>query len=378
MTLTRRQIWIAATIATAALAAGGWRWWRGRPVRIQAVIVRPFAGEGSLAEPLRDEIEEDLARVGGLAIVNQPAAPPAATGVLEGRVERSAERIRIVAELSRQDGHHYWGRILDRPIADLPAAAEEIAAAVNPKARRKKPSKYKTAPAAYDAYLDGRYRFDHPDGDGLATAVARLEDATRLDASFAKAWAWLSIAKEYQADRGEVRPNLALPEARDAADRAAALDPDAAEAHLAVGIADLQYDWKWADARNEFDRAAQLSPGWAMARYWRERWDAAMGHGTEPRFHFANLPPIKSADDARKLLEDADDIRVETYISAAALALTANGIHDKENTLRWLDEAYDERCVQLPYILWDPSLPRDDPRFADLVKRMKLDEEPRP
>jgi len=246
-----------------------------------------------------------------------------------------------------------------------------MAAAVSTRARGKK-TRYKPAPAAYDAYLQGRYHFDHPDNGGLEAAIAHLEDATRLDSGFARAWAWLSIAKEYLADRGAVRPNLALPEARDAADRAAALDPDSAASHLALGIADLQYDWEWGGARAELDRAVQLSPGWALAAYWRERWDQAMGHGKEPQFQFANLPPVQGDADARRLLEDADDIRVETYISAAGLALVANRVHDTDSTFHWLDEAYDERCVQLPYIVWDPSLPRGDPRFADLMRRLKL------
>jgi TolB-like protein len=368
MTWMRRKVWIAGAALTLALGAGGW-WWSRRPARIQAILVKPFAGQATLAEPLRQEVLEDLARIPGLRIVSEPAAPPAVTGVLEAQVQRTADRIRIVAELSRADGHHYSTRTIDRPIADLPVVAEDVAAAVNGKARRKKAPQYKPALTAYDAYLDGRYRFGCGD---FANAISRLEDATELDPTFARAWAWLSIAKQYLTDSGSVRPNMALPEAREAADRAAALDPDAAESHLALGISNLQYDWEWNDAKTELDRALQLSPGWKVAADWRERWNEAMGHGPEPPFHFANVPDVKDDGEARKLLEDAEDIRVETYMSAAALALIANRIHDTDSTFRWLDQAYDERCVQLPYILWDPSLPRSDPRFADLMRRMKL------
>ena len=158
MTWTRRKVWIVGAALALALGASGW-WWSRRPAWIQAIVVKPFAGQATLAEPLRQEVLEDLARIPGLRIVNEPAAPPAVTGVLEAQVERSADRIRIVAELSRADGHHYWTRTLDRPIADLPVIAEDVASAVNGKARRKKAPKYKPALTAYDAYLDGRYRF---------------------------------------------------------------------------------------------------------------------------------------------------------------------------------------------------------------------------
>src|SRR5579883_2716047 len=195
MPLTRRKLWIAAVVVAVA-AAGGWWWWRTRPVNIQAIQVSAFSGDAALSEALRGEVIDDLARIPGLAIVDAPAAPPAVTGVLRATVERSPERIRVVVELTRADGHFYWTRKVDRPIADLPNVAEDVATNVNGKARRKKVSKYRPALAAYDAYLEGRYHFDHPENDGLAKAIARLEDATRLDASFAEAWAWLSIAKE--------------------------------------------------------------------------------------------------------------------------------------------------------------------------------------
>jgi len=369
MTLTRRQKWILAA-GGAAAAALAVLWVRLSAAPIQALIVEPFAGPAEFAEPLRDEVQDMLGRVRGLAIVKAPAPPPAVTGRFSATVVRAADRVRVVAELRREDGHRYWTRTFDRPLASLPGLPGEIAAAIHSKARPKKP--YRPPLAAFDEYLKGRYAFDHPEHDGLATAVARFEDATRLDGGYAEAWAWLSIAKEYLADRGAVRPNLELPEAREAADRAGALDPDSAESHLALGIANLQYDWEWDKAKRELDRALQLSPSWPLAAYWRGRWDGAMGHGPAPPFDFANLPPIRNDDDARKLLADADDIRVETYISAAALALVANRIHDTEDTFRWLEEAYAERCVQLPYILWDPSLPRGDPRFDDLKRRMKL------
>jgi tetratricopeptide (TPR) repeat protein len=60
--------------------------------------------------------------------------------------------------------------------------------------------------------------------------------------------------------------------ARDAADRAAALDSDLLEGHTVVGIVGLQYDWKWFDAKKELDRAVELAPESAWIRRWRARW----------------------------------------------------------------------------------------------------------
>jgi len=373
MTLPGKQqarYWAAGGAAVLALA-GALFWWQGTPVHLDAIVIQASKGEPGLAGGLREEIISDLRRAPGLRVVSEPAPSPAITGVLEVEAERSADRVRVVAELRRSDGHRYWTRHFDRPLSGLPGTAEEIAAAINPKVKKRVP-RHKPVPAAYQAYLEGRYDFEQPDGNGLAKAIAQFQSATEKDSDFALAWSWLSIAQEYQVDRGAARPNDSLPEARDAADLALALDPDLAEAHLAMGIDYLQYDWQWHDAKAELDRAAQLSPGSALVAYWRQRWNAAMGRGPEPDFHFANLPPIHSEDDARKLLEDADDIRVETYISPAALALVASQIHDTQSAMHWLDVAYEEHCVHLPYVVWNSELPRSDPRFADLLRRMGL------
>lgn len=366
----RRACYLAA--AAAALIAGAAAWWQTRPDKIDAIVVRPFGGAAPLAGALRDEILDDLARVPGLRVLPEAAAPLAHTGLLEASVERSSDRITVVAQLTRFDGHRYWTRKFDRPLPDLNAIPLEIAASISSRARRKD-ARHKPPLAAYDAYLAGRSDFDRPQDGGLARAIECFDRATGLDPDFAEAWAWLSIANEYLADSGAVRPNLALPAARDAADRAAALDPGSAAAHLALGMIDLQYDWDWTAARQELDRALQLSPGSPMAAYWRERWNQATGRAAPPDFHLANLPPVHNEAEARQLLDDADDIRVETYLSAAALALVANGIHDTDGTFQWLETAYEERCVQLPYILWNPALPRSDPRFAGLLRRMNLE-----
>jgi tetratricopeptide (TPR) repeat protein len=203
-------------------------------------------------------------------------------------------------------------------------------------------------------------------------AIECFERAAAADANFALAWAWASIAREYPADAGAVRPNEALPPARDYAERSVTLGADLAESHAALGIVRLQYDWDWEGARRELDRALELNPGFRVAGYWRARWLEATSHAPPRALQFAHVPALHGDSEARKLLEDADDIRVETYISPVALALVANSVHDTDGVFRWLDEAYDERSVQLPYALWDPSLPRDDPRMADLKQRMKL------
>ena len=47
---------------------------------------------------------------------------------------------------------------------------------------------------------------------------------------------------------------------------------------------------------------------------------------------------------------------------------------DKESTIEWLEKAYEEHDSNMPYTVLNPAfdLVRDDPRFQDLLRRMKL------
>ena len=345
---------------------------RERALPIHSVAVMPFTGPNAeLARGLSEELVDGLARVPGLRVETDRSVQPPVDAILEASLERTDSRVRLVLQVNRTDGGRQWSRTFERPSGELASLWVDAAAYIAPEAR-KRARRLKPQLAAYEPYLEGRAWFVRQDAESLNKAIDCFQRAVNVDPNFAPAWAWLSIAREYPADSGAVRPNDELPPARDAAERAVTLGPEIAEAHAALGIVRLQYDWDWPAARRELDRALQLSPGSKIARYWRARWQEAVSKATPHALSFANVPKLDGDAAARKLLEDADDIRVETYISPVALALVANSLHDIDGVFHWLDRAYDERSVQLPYAVWDPALPRDDPRMADLLQRMKL------
>ena len=148
------------------------------------------------------------------------------------------------------------------------------------------------------------------------------------------------------------------------------LDPDLADTHIALGIVKLQYDWDWEGAKTRARSRSRAEPGRpagdALAR--------ALAGGDEraaaPRWSTSRVP--SDPDSARRLLAEADDLREQSYIPAAALVLAAMVARDTDSLFRWLDAAYDERSVQLPYLLRNPALPLSDPRVVALVRRMKL------
>jgi hypothetical protein len=354
-------LWIGALLAAAAALVVFW--WQSRVLPIHAVEVRPLVSESGpswLAGAITEEI------VGALRPAVQPSAEASFTAVLEGSVARSGDRVRVTARLSRLDGHRYWTRTFDRPITEISA---ELAAAIVPASRRK-PARHKLSAKAYELFLEARQRF----ASNVEQAIAGFDRATETDPEFGRAWAWLSMATESLVEQGGGRPNELLPGARDAAERAVTLNPELADTHLALGIVRLQYDWDWQAAQRELDRALEIDPASPLAIEWRQRWLEAMDRAPVPPLSLAAAP--RDPEAARRYLADAEDLRSHAYVPPAAFVLAANLAHDSESLFHWLDVAYEERSVHLPYLLRSPALPQADPRLQDLIRRLRLPTKP--
>jgi tetratricopeptide (TPR) repeat protein len=114
---------------------------------------------------------------------------------------------------------------------------------------------------AYNAYLQGRYFLERRDKANMEKAVSYYEQAVKLDPGYALAWAELARARIRQASAGYLPVDVGFPKAREAADRALALDPNLAEAHAAMGGIKNNYDWDWAGADASYQKALALESG---------------------------------------------------------------------------------------------------------------------
>src|SRR6266568_983357 len=112
-------------------------------------------------------------------------------------------------------------------------------------------------PAAYDAYLRGRTfpGWWHQEG-----AIRLFQEAVKLDPSFAQAWAYLSIGQSGSYWLGTDPSPARLAAAKDALDRAIALDPDLPETHLALGYYRYYGQRDFAAALAEFQQAENGLP----------------------------------------------------------------------------------------------------------------------
>jgi serine/threonine-protein kinase len=180
--------------------------------------------------------------------------------ILEGSVRRAANKVRISAQLiGAADGLHLWSERYDGDLADVFALQDQIAHAIagalqqrlggaaNAGSAGTRPApapvreRAPVSPAAYDAFLRGRFLFEQHKG---LEALASFERAAELDPSFALARAWIAHGNMLSANLAQISPLVAYPRARAAADHALTLQPDLPDARLARGFVAAWFDWE--------------------------------------------------------------------------------------------------------------------------------------
>jgi tetratricopeptide (TPR) repeat protein len=92
-------------------------------------------------------------------------------------------------------------------------------------------------------------------------AAKYYERATQLDPSYALAWVGLSRVRNWEVNSGLIAAEEGHRLAREAVERALALNPNLAEAHIQMGRIKQQIDFDWAGADASIQRAIALEPG---------------------------------------------------------------------------------------------------------------------
>ncbi|MDJ0698670.1 MAG: winged helix-turn-helix domain-containing protein [Woeseiaceae bacterium] len=193
--------------------------------------------------------------------------------VLEGSVRKSAERVRITVQLidGRTDTH-VWSDAYDRELHDIFAIQDDIAQAVVSRlqltilgdAPRSRP----TDPEAYSLFLQGRYLHEQPSGDSMQRAMEFYEAALERDPDYVPAWVWLAALYDDTVNSSELPREEVGRLAREAIDRAIAIDGDDP---LALGMsAVLAVDWDddLAKATAQMQRAIDADPGNPILLRW--------------------------------------------------------------------------------------------------------------
>jgi tetratricopeptide (TPR) repeat protein len=95
-----------------------------------------------------------------------------------------------------------------------------------------------------------------------------FQEAVALDSEYALAWAGIADVYTLLGFYGFMHPDVSRTKLHEAARRAVAADPFLAEAHSALALGSLLYDWDKQQAECEFLRALELNPRCIQARDW--------------------------------------------------------------------------------------------------------------
>ena len=181
-----------------------------------------------------------------------------------------------VARRARRTDIQLWSARYDRDLSDVFAVQDEIARSIASELRvrlgRGTEQRIASPPTsdaeAYEKYLRGGHALAERTTTGSFDAVRLLEAAVGRDAGFARAWAGLADAYLAAPLYAGASPRESWPRARDAIQRALALDPALAEAHTSLAYGTMLYEWDWASAEASFRRAIELNPSHSPAHHW--------------------------------------------------------------------------------------------------------------
>src|SRR5438876_1078384 len=435
------------------------------------------------AEGVQDEILTRLAKVADLKVIARTStqkfkSAPAdlrdvakqldVTNILEGSVQKVNDQVRVNVQLiNALTNAHLWAEIYDRKLSDIFAVQSDIAKTVADTLQAKLTGSEKqmiaaqptTDMAAYELYHKGLSFWEKRSGDNIPKAIAFYEQAIARDPNYALAYAGLSdafiLAPFYAgADRRE-----SYSKAKEAALKALRLDPNLAEAHLALGKVLFFSEIDLAGATREYKRAIELKPNDATAHHWfgndtltalgrfeeaiaegmraieldplsivinadvgetffyARRFDESVAQlrktlGIDPTSFYAHYnlgialqakgdlsgaiaeyEKAKQLTDnvavstlcaqakahagdkeaARRMLSELDEISKHREVLSYLRALLYLSLNNKDETLCWLEQSYDERDgSNICWINVDPLLDplHGDPRFEALVQKV--------
>src|SRR2546429_9077772 len=269
----KKRTWIFVVIIGAAVSIG--LFFLGRfsagnttasPAGItnKSIAVLPFDNlsrdpdNAYFCEGVQDEILTRLAKIADLKVISrtstqhykstpenlpQIAKQLGVAHILEGSVQKANDQVRVNVQLiNALTDAHLWAETFDRKLTDIFAVESEIAKTIADTLQAKVTGSEKhmmaaqptTDTAAYELYHKGRSLWEKRSGDNIPKAIAFYELAIGRDPNYALAYAGLASAHILSpfytgADRRE-----AGSKAKEAALKALRLDPNLAEAHLAL------------------------------------------------------------------------------------------------------------------------------------------------
>jgi adenylate cyclase len=320
----KRRVWLLAILGLiiSALAVGSyWLWhpWRNASapkwmtastasesstVRAPAipeksVAVLPFDNlsrdpdNAYFTEGVQEEILTRLARIADLKVISrtstqrfksspdnlpQIAKQLGVANILEGSVQRVADQVRVNVQLiNAASDAHLWAESFDRKLTDIFAVESDIATAIAEtlRVRLTGPERQQLAKRAtenlkaFQYYLQGRSYRQRNTREDVLTAISYYDKAIQEDRNYALAYAGFADAYSFLGALSYIAPHEGRRKTEEGARKAFALDENLAEAHVALGLANILFaPYNFSLGDRELRRATELSPSLAVAHFY--------------------------------------------------------------------------------------------------------------
>jgi TolB-like protein/Tfp pilus assembly protein PilF/predicted Ser/Thr protein kinase len=275
---------------------------------IHSLAVLPLANlsydpeQEYFAEGMTDALTTELAQIGSIRVISRTSAmqykdakkplPQIAQelnvdAILEGSVLRSGSKVRVTTQLVQASPErHLWAKSYESDLRDVLTLQSQVAQSVADQIRIKLTEEEKSRlrrpprpvdPEAHDAYLRGRYYWNNGEAEDLTKARDYFQQAIEKDPLYAPSYAGLSDYYSVLPFYTSALPDEVFPEAKAAVSKALELDDSLAEAHASLAYILTYYDWNWADADREFQRALALNPNDATIHHRYSRYLSSLG-----------------------------------------------------------------------------------------------------
>jgi adenylate cyclase len=237
-------------------------------------------------EGIQDEILTRLAKIADLKVIarsstqrfqNKGDLPQIAqqlgvAHLLEGSVQKVNDQVRVNVQLIKAANEaHLWAEVYDRKLTDIFAVESEIAKTIADTLQAKLTGSEQQIIAArptenaeaHQLYLKGRFFWNKRTANDLKKSIDYFNQAIAVDPNYAPAYAGVADAYVLLPGYTGGSPHDCYPKAKVAAKKALALDDTLAEAHTTLGMAIWSYEFDFAEANKEFERAIELNPNYA-------------------------------------------------------------------------------------------------------------------
>jgi tetratricopeptide (TPR) repeat protein len=221
-------------------------------------------------------------------------------------VRKAGDMVRIAARLTQANtGEEQWSENYTRNLKDVFSVQTELAqtivgqlrgqltsGAANPTTTAEIQEQVRAAEKggtknveAHEAYLQGRFFLNRHSEKETDQGRAAFERAVELDPQFALAWAGLGKAHiwfcNYSTEGGQKGFNTHLVAAREAVEKALAIEPDLAEGLSARLVIETNFDYNWKGAAETLRKALAVAPEDPTLLIWAANLASSRGQLTQ-------------------------------------------------------------------------------------------------